>query len=343
MAAVRRKPWLAGVLSLCAVGLGQVYNGQALKGVLVYCLAWIVGLACIAIMLELSFAPWNITLPLGILLTGHLYILVDAITTARRTRDTFQPRFYNKWYIYLAIIVLSAFVIQPTVISTSRTIWMQAFKMPSGAMEKTLLVGDHFLVDKFRYRLAPPQRFEVIVFRYPWEEDRDFIKRIIALPGERVQLRDRQVYVNERPLQEPYTHYTAPGSRKEQFGPVLVPKRGDTIEIRSDQQLYVNGEPVPIPLGTYYPRDDGAPMTGFAVFYGPLFPAGATLQKPIGPLAVQDDYYFILGDNRDNSKDSQYWGFVPRANVLGTAKRLYWSWDRADRRVRWERIGQDIR
>lgn len=338
MAAVRRKPWLAGVLSLCVVGLGQVYNGQALKGVLVHCLAWIVGLACIAIMLELSFAPWNIALPLGILLTYHLYILVDAITTARRTRDTFQPRFYNTWYIYLAFIVLPVFVIW-----SIRNIWIQSFTIPSVAMEKTLLVGDYFLVDKFRYRLAPPQHFEVIVFRYPWEEDRHFIKRIIALPGERVQLRDRQVYVNERPLQEPYTHYTAPESQKKQFGPVRVPTHGDTIEIRSDQRLYVNGEPVPIPLGTYYPRDDGTPMTGFAVFYGPLFPTGATLQKPIGPFAVQDDYYFILGDNRDNSKDSQYWGFVPRANVLGTAKRLYWSWDRAARRVRWERIGQEIR
>jgi hypothetical protein len=75
---------------------------------------------------------------------------------------------------------------------------------------------------------------------------------------------------------------------------VLVPKRGDTIEIRSDQQLYVNGKPMPIPPGRYYPRDHGAAMTGFAVFYGPLFPVGTTLQKPIGPLVVQDDYYWLF-------------------------------------------------
>jgi signal peptidase I len=166
---------------------------------------------------------------------------------------------------------------------------------------------------------------------------------VIALPGERVQIRERRVYINDRPLQEPYARYLASGRRGEQFGPVIVPKRGDTIETRSDHQLYINGESVPIPPGTYYPRDHGATMTGFEVFYGPLFPAGTTLQKPIGPLIVQDDYYFTLGDNRDNSKDSRYWGFVPHANLRGPAKTIYWSWDRAAKRVRWKRIGQAVR
>jgi len=295
------------------------------------------------ILLELSLAPLNIAFPLGVVLAGYLFIPVEAVKTARSKGETFQPKFYNKWYVYLAIIVLSAFVIQPTVSSTLRHGWIQAFKIPSGAMEATLLIGDHILVDKLRWRFMPPQRFGIIVFHYPWEQERMFIRRLIALPGERVQIRNRQVYINEQPLQEPYAQYMVAQGREEQFGPVPVPKRGDTIEIRNDQQLYVNGEPVPIPPGSYYPRDQGAAMTGFAVFYGPLLPAGTTLQTPIGPLVVRDDYYFTLGDNRDNSKDSRYWGFVPHANVLGVAKRIYWSWDRHAEWVRWERIGQNIR
>lgn len=342
MPIAQRKSWLAGVLSLFVPGLGQVYNGQARKGVLLYCLYGIVVLASVAILLELSLAPFNIVLPLGVILAGYLFILIEAVKTARSQRETFQPKFYNKWYVYLAIIVLSVFVIQPTVSSTIRNVWIQAFKMPAGSMKNTLLVGDHFLVNKFVYRQTSPKRFDIIVFHYPWEEGRDFIKRVIGLPGERVQIRNRQVYINAQPLQEPYAQYRAAQGREEQFGPVLVPKRGDTLEIRNDQQLYVNGEPVPIPAGSYSPRDHGATMTGFAVFYGPLLPTGTTFQKSIGPLVVRDDYYFTLGDNRDNSKDSRYWGFVPHANVLGVAKRIYWSWDRHAKWVRWERIGQDI-
>jgi signal peptidase I len=343
MAETRRKPWRAGLLSLLLPGLGQVYNGQVKKGVLCYCLMQIVPLALLPVLIGFPVAPVNIAGPALIVLFLYLYVFVDAIRTARRLGDTYQRKAYNTWYLYLGAIVIIWYVVQPTVALPVRSLLIQAFKIPSGAMEKTLLIGDHILVDKLRYRWTSPQRFEVIVFRHPWEEERHFIERVIALPGERVQLQDRQVYVHAQLLQEPYTSYTARGRREEQFGPVVVPKRSDTIEIRSDQQLYVNGEPVPIPPGSYYPRDHGAAMTGFAAFYGPLFPEGTTLQKPMGPLVVRDDYYFVLGDTRDNSKDSRYWGFVPRANVLGVAKRVYWSWDRHTKWVRWERIGQEIR
>jgi signal peptidase I len=124
---------------------------------------------------------------------------------------------------------------------------------------------------------------------------------------------------------------------------VVVPKKGDTIEIRDDKQLYSNGELISTPLGRYYPRNDGPVMTGFEVFYGLLFPAGTRPQEPAGPFVVQHNYYFTLGDTRDNSKDSRYWGFVSDTSILGVAKTIYWSWDRYAKRVRWERIGRVIR
>lgn len=344
----RRKPWLAGFLSLFVPGLGQVYNGQALKGVLLYCLYGMVVLASMMILLKLSLAPFNIAVPLGVILAGYLYILVDAVKTARSKRDTFQPKFYNKWYVYLAIVVLAAFVIQPAVGSTIRNAWVQAFKIPAESMKNTLLVGDHLLVNKFFYHQTSPKRFDIIVFHYPWEDGGNFIKRVIGLPGDRVQVHARQVVVNDQPLQEPYTRYTA-SAWQENFGPVMVPKKGDRIEIRNDKRLYLNGTPVPIPSNPYHPsglfqpRNDGVPLTGLEVFYGAMLPPNTTLQHTLEPRVVEHDYYFVLGDNRDNSQDSRYWGFVPRASILGAAQRIYWSWDRSVRGVRWERIGQEIR
>ena len=220
-----RKPWLAGLLSLFMPGVGQVYNGQARKGVVFYCLYGIAALVCVVILLALSSAPWNIVFPLGVLLAGYLYILVDAVNTARRQRETFQPKFYNQWYVYLAIIVLLAFVLQPTVSLTIRKVWVQAFKIPSESMKTTLLVGDHILVNKFLYYFTLPQRFDILVFQYPWEDDRDFIKRVIGLPGDRVHVRDRQVYVNDQLLHEPYARYSV-NARQDSFGPVVVPKQG---------------------------------------------------------------------------------------------------------------------
>jgi signal peptidase I len=250
----------------------------------------------------------------------------------RRRKEKSQFREYAESIIFAIVlaIVMRQFVVQ-------------AFKIPSGSMEETLLIGDHILVNKFLYRFTSPGRFDVIVFKYPWEDDRDFIKRVIALPGDRVQVRNKVVYVNEQPLQEPYAQFTALHGREEHFGPVVLPKKGDTIEIRRDKQLYLNGELIPLPQGRFYPRDHGAAMTGFEVFYGALFPAGTTLQEPVGPFVVEHDYYFTLGDNRDNSKDSRYWGFVQDARIKGKAFFIYWSWNRNGNfvdHIRWDRLGK---
>jgi signal peptidase I len=235
----------------------------------------------------------------------------------------------------IVIAIILAFVMRQFVV--------QAFKIPSGSMEQTLLIGDHILVNKFIYHFARPDLFDVIVFKYPWEDKRDFIKRIVALPGDRVEVRNRQVYVNDQRLKEPYARHAALRSQADNFGPLVVPKKGDQVEIRQDQRLYLNGKPVPIPSGPFYPRDHGAAMTGFEVFYGALFPAGTTLQQPVGPLTVSHNYYFTLGDNRDNSKDSRYWGFVKSDRIKGKAFFIYWSWNRHARlaqHVRWDRLGR---
>ena len=168
-----------------------------------------------------------------------------------------------------------------------RTFIVQAFKIPTGSMEENLLIGDHLLVNKFVFgptatslerALLPVRglrRGDVVVFKYPDEPERDFIKRVIGLPGETVELRSKKVYINGTPLNEPYVHFLAPPRSGTEFNEV----------------------------------------TSFDV------------RERYGPVTVPPNQYFVMGDNRDNSQDSRYWGFLPRDLVKGKALVIYWSYE----------------
>ena len=192
----------------------------------------------------------------------------------------------------IAIAILLALVI--------RTLIVQAFTIPSGSMMETMLVGDYILVNKFLYgpelpltdwrlpALRAPGRGDIIVFKYPQDEKRDFIKRIVATPGEQVTIRGHQVSINGRPLSEPYT------------------RRVDSAMTGASPPTYC----------------------GYA--YG------------CEPTTVPADSYFVMGDNRDNSQDSRYWGFVKREKIKGKAFLIYWSWDSDRHWLRWWRLGKYI-
>jgi signal peptidase I len=168
-----------------------------------------------------------------------------------------------------------------------RTFIVQAFKIPTGSMEENLLIGDHLLVNKFVFgpTAAAPERAvlpfgtvnrrDVIVFKYPEEPDRDFIKRVIGLPGDTVELREKKVYINGQPLEEPYVHFLQPPSGKPEFSEVT------SLDVR----------------------------------------------ERYGPVTVPPDQFFVMGDNRDNSQDSRYWGFLPRDYIKGKALFIYWSYE----------------
>jgi signal peptidase I len=170
-----------------------------------------------------------------------------------------------------------------------RTFVVQAFKIPTGSMEENLLIGDHLLVNKFALGpslaavertllpIAPIRRLDVVVFKYPEEPERDFIKRVIGLPGETVELRQKRVYINGTPLDEPYAHYLQPAASS---------------------------------AGQHE-------ITSYDV------------RERYGPVTVPPDQYFVMGDNRDNSQDSRYWGFLPRGYIKGKALLIYWSYDAA--------------
>jgi signal peptidase I len=178
-----------------------------------------------------------------------------------------------------------------------RTFVVQAFKIPSGSMQNTLLVGDYILVNKFIYGVKipftdytaipvkEPRRGDVIVFKYPEDPSKDFIKRVVALGGDTVEIRNKEVFVN--------------GERQE-----------------NPHAIHVDPRIVP---GAYQPRDN------------------------YGPVTVPEGTLFTMGDNRDESNDSRFWGFVDASTVRGKAFMIYWSWDREDFGVRWSRLGDIIR
>jgi signal peptidase I len=164
---------------------------------------------------------------------------------------------------------------------------VQAFKIPTGSMEENLLIGDHLLVNKFVFgptetslerkllAIGTIKRRDVIVFKYPEEPERDFIKRVIGLPGETVEVREKKVYINGTALVEPYAHFLQAVSTPSEFREV----------------------------------------TSFDV------------REKYGPVTVPPNQYFVMGDNRDNSQDSRYWGFLPREYIKGRALIIYWSYE----------------
>lgn len=177
-----------------------------------------------------------------------------------------------------------------------RTFVVQAFKIPSGSMLPTLKIGDHLLVNKFIYGIKNPvngtvlvpvseiERKDIIVFEYPVDPSKDFIKRVVGLPGDKIQINDKKLFVNDKRFQ---------------------------VEAAE----FLDSRVIP---GDLSPRDN------------------------YGPVTVPEKSLFVMGDNRDNSHDSRFWGFVDYKEVKGRAFILYWSWDSDEFSPRWSRIGDII-
>ncbi len=185
----------------------------------------------------------------------------------------------------IIIAILIAFFI--------RTFVVQAFKIPSGSMKPTLLIGDHILVSKFSYGIkmpyfrntlipiSDPKRGEIVVFIYPEDRSKDFIKRVVGISGDTIEIRNKKIFLNGMPYED---------------------KHG----------VYVDDFIIP---GAIQPRDN------------------------FGPITVPKGTIFTMGDNRDQSYDSRFWGFVDLKDVMGKAFVIYWSWNKEDHSVRWSRLG----
>jgi signal peptidase I len=179
-----------------------------------------------------------------------------------------------------------------------RTFVVQAFKIPSGSMEPTLLIGDHILVNKFIFGITipltdikiaqfyNPKRNDVIVFKFPGDPSKDFIKRVIAIAGDQIQIKNKKIYINGIPFTDKYGVYR--------------------------EKRIIKGE------------------------------EGQANRDNYGPKKVPPNSLFVMGDNRDRSYDSRFWGVVDVKKVKGKAFLIYWSWESFLRNIRWDRIGNII-
>jgi signal peptidase I len=224
----------------------------------------------------------------------------------------------------LLVAVVLALLIRASVV--------QAFKIPSGSMLQTLQIGDQLLVSKFQYGLkipftdkivlpvTDPARGDIIVFEYPYDErldavrpqmkDVDFVKRVVGLPGDTVEIRAKEVFVNGERVTGPYVQHVLPD-----IEPSPMPE---------------GHPPVKVDPKSYFDHCEDA--TSVCRAKRDWMPA----------MTVPEGQYFVMGDNRDESFDSRFWGFVKRESIKGKAMIIYWSWT-GPTNIRWSRIGKVLR
>lgn len=267
-----RRWWLAGLLSFFMPGLGQVYNGQATKGLFFNFLYSVWGGMTFILMYH-TMNRLITGLSLGLLyscifisMIASLLIIFDSIFIAKKITGKHFMKPYNKWYIYVLVILIGS-GINYSIELTIRENVIQGFKIPSGAMNPTLRIGDYVLCNHIYYQKNNPTHGDIVIFEYPLDERVKFIKRIIGTPGDTIEIKNNEAYVNNQKLDEPYALYSnpkkTPKNQKKNFGPIIVPK----------------------------------------------------------------NEYFVMGDNRDNTRDSRYWGTVKRQKINGKAIIIYFSWD----------------
>ncbi len=271
----RRNPIISFLLSIIWPGLGHVYNGQPLKGILFFFALWFFLFA-----LGLSGLVYSM---LGLILliaagaVGPIAIAIHAAIEAARLKVV-HLKWYNRWYVYVCALLLAHLASAPVVLFVQHQVeGLRAFKVPSVSMAPTLNPGDHFLAKLERYGLRLPQRGDIVIFPFPEDRSKTFVQRIVGLPGERIQIKDKVVFINGCRLEDPW--------------------------------------------GVHFDRNS---------LSGDITPG-----DNFGPVNVPQGAVMVLGDNREFSYDSRFWGLVEIKDIEGKALFIYWSDDR-------NRIGKQL-
>jgi len=249
-------------------------------------------------------------LAIATLLAGLIWI-IDTVFLKKR-REGKEPKVVELakafFPILLAVFVLRAFFVEP-------------FRIPSGSMKPTLLEGDFILVNKYIYGFRmpifgtklldrqEPLRGDIVVFRYPEDTSIDYIKRVVGVPGDKIRYQNKTIYVNDKPFTQEYKETAID---RESHG-INIPVK------RYEETLDTNGKTLT-----------------HSIFVSEM--DSETMEE----ITVPEGMYFAMGDNRDNSRDSRSWGFVPRDLMLGKAVFIWMSWDNFAKDVRWKRIGEKI-
>jgi len=282
-----RRWWIAGVLSYLVPGLGQVYNGQLIKGLLIYCLFSILGGIVFVVGLNTmkhSFPPLGLVLLfifLIISLFALLVVIFDAIRSAVRFKGKYTLKQFNKWYIYVGVIIISLSVDYAMNLSI-RGALVSPFKIAAESMSPSLFKGDLVLSNKLIYCSNNPRRGDIVIIEL---RGISYVKRVIGVPGDSINIKDKHVYINGKQLNEPYIKH-------------------------------IDSNTIPPQISE---RDN------------------------LEPVVVPPNGYFIMGDNRDNSMDSRFWGTIDRNMIKGKLCLIYWSFGSKFPFIRFNRIAKTVK
>lgn len=303
---IRRKPLTAIVLSLIMPGLGHIYCGRIVKGIILAFLSSIF-IPVIFGALSVSHSSVRIAVIITALFASiviWLIAVIDSWYTAKHTTDSYILKDYNKWYVYIILILMSTGNSTQIAFNVRSTL-VEAFRVPVASNYPTIVPGDRILANKLAYKNSDPQRGDLIVFLNPENRRINFLKRVVAIAGDTVEIKDGLVYVNDEKLQRQK----------------LAQSTLDNIRVK------VKGEAL---------EGDVFEETNGDVKYK-IFLAKPPHNKTSGDFAkitVPEHHSFVLGDNRNNSRDSRHFGPVLLATIKGRADYLYWpakDWTRFGR------------
>lgn len=302
-----RSPLLAGVLSLFAPGVGQVYCGRLTRGVVFMTIALTATPIYFLILTRVSPPLTGALLAVfAAYLLTCLIPLVDAVWWAQRTRRDFRPKDYNRVLVYILLWWISAGASLGFALH-ARSTSIEAFRVPAASMYPTILPHDRLLANKIVYREADPLRGDIVVFTPLFRRQQRWIKRIIALAGDTVEIKKGHVFVNDKAFErKALPDWTLAALATRYPG---GPLKGKLIE------------------GSAFEENNG--RVSYTVLYTDHQASDTKSNFP--KTTIPPHHCFVLGDNRDQSRDSRHHGPIPLATIIGRADYLYWpvkSWSR---------------
>lgn len=236
----RRKPIIALLLSLLTLGLGQIYNGQFWKGIALFLAGLIINKVFNIFHFASTFRGAAIEFLIGLIFS--VYVIMDALRTAKRIGHM-ELHNYQRWYVYVGFFLISLITMMPY-FQTYKT-----YKMSSGSMQPSMHIEECFVVDLKAYLENSPKRGDLVIFEYPEDKKIDFTKRVVGLPGEKIEIRNKQVFINNNLLEESYIQHVDDSiisgsvNPRDNFGPLIIPPQcffvmGDNRDQSHDSRFY---------------------------------------------------------------------------------------------------------
>ncbi|MGL1932228.1 MAG: signal peptidase I [Desulfotalea sp.] len=291
MVTKNRRPWLAGLLALLTPAIGYAYAGKLQKGIIISFLLLLLSPA-LAIFLKVQITKTILLSLVIILISIAFFLFIDCYKTAKKAEKNYVLKPYNKWWTYISLYIIFGILLSSLSQNYTKNNLIQAFKIPAGSMLPTLEIGDHLLINRGIYKKEIIQQGDIVVFPMPQKPEVDYIKRVVALEGDIIEILNKELFINGKKQDNRYTLH---------LGTEVIPKESS-------------------------PRDN------------------------LGPIQIPEGNVFVMGDNRDNSYDSRFYGFIPTKTVKGKFVQIYWSWDVTKslfsterfKSIRWNRIGKTV-